>query len=231
MTIPVQSVPLDPSGVQDKFQRQEPQGVYWEKRSSWLDLAAYWRTSISILFNPSATFTGLNYSTGIRSSLVYALVYGSLGQIIGRFWFTLIAIHNGVLTGDAFDNTMRFGGAALLTPILLVLFIFFAASLVHLALRLLFSARRSFSATFQVIAYTFGATSLINIIPFVGRFLMPIWALVLCFVGLTKAHQTSKIKAFFALLLPLVLTGFLIAGLLLVATVMDILDFLTTIDQ
>lgn len=229
MNLPDQPVSLVASGVQDRFHRQESQEVYWETRSSWLDLTAFWRTSMSILFQPSAIFAALNYNAGIRSSLVYALVYGSLGQIIGRFWFTLFRIQYGTLEGNALGNTIRFGGAALLTPILLLLFIFLTASLIHLALRLLITDRRPFSATFQIIAYVSGATSLVNIIPLLGRFLMPIWALVLYFVGLTKAHQTSRVKVVFALLLPLVLTGFFVVGVLLVVTVMDILDFLAII--
>ncbi len=229
MTLPDQSVSLAAVDAQETFKREIAQGVYWESRSSWLDLPAFWRTSMSILFHPSATFAGLNYNAGMRSSLVYALVYGSLGQILGRYWFTLLGIHYGISQGNAFSNSIRFGEAALVTPILLLLLIFLAAGVVHLALRLLAAVQRPFSATFQVIAYVLGATSVLNIIPLLGRVIMPIWALPLCFVGLTKAHQTSRAKAFFALLLSLVSTGFLIAGLVLVVLVMDILDFLAGI--
>jgi hypothetical protein len=80
-------------------------------------------------------------------------------------------------------------------------------------------------------AYASGATSLVNVIPFVGRFIMPIWALILYFVGLVKAHQTSKTRVFFALLLPLVLAGLFVTGIVLLYTVMHVLDFLEAIQQ
>ena len=80
------------SGAEAELQPQPHHKVDWEARTSWLDLIAFWRTSKNILFRPAVTFTTLNYGAGIRSSLVYLLVYGSLGQIIGRYWFTLLGI-------------------------------------------------------------------------------------------------------------------------------------------
>lgn len=210
---------------------EQPQRVKWEARASWLDMAAFWQTSKNILFHPAATFTALDYESGIRSSLVYLLVYGSLGQIIGRYWFTLLGIHYGILDGNALNNTIRFGSSMLLTPLLLLAIIFVAAGLIHFVLRMLFAAQRPFSATFQVVAYASGASSLFNIIPFVGRLIMPIWALVLSFVGLAKAHQTSRKRILFALLLLLVIVGFSALGVLLVSAVLSVLDVLETIGQ
>jgi uncharacterized paraquat-inducible protein A len=210
---------------------EQPRRVKWEARASWLDLAAFWQTSKNILFHPSATFTALNYEAGISSSLVYLLIYGSLGQIIGRYWFTLLGIQYGILDGNALNNTIRFGGTILFTPLLFLAIIFVAAGLIHFILRMLLAARRPFSATFQVVAYASGATSLFNVIPFVGRFIMPIWALVLSYVGLTKAHQTSRKRIFFALLLLLVIAGFSALGVFLVSAVFRALEVLEIIGQ
>ena len=205
--------------------------IDWETRTSWLDLVAFWRTTKNILFRPAATFTALNYEAGIRSSMVYLLVYGSLGQIIGRYWFTLLGIRYGILEGNALDNTIHFALTVLLTPIVLLAFVLVVAGLVHLILRILRATRRPFTATFQVMAYASGAISLVNVIPIAGRFIMPIWALVLYFVGLAKAHQTSKTRVFFALVAPLVLAGLLMSGIVLLHIVMHVLDFLEAIQQ
>ena len=205
--------------------------IDWEARTSWLDLAAFWRTSKNILFRPAATFTTLNYGAGIRSSMVYLLVYGSLGQIIGRYWFTLLGIRYGILEGNALANTIHFAVAVLLTPIILLASILVVAGLVHLVLRILRATRRPFAATFQVMAYASGAISLVNVIPIAGRFIMVIWALVLYFVGLVKAHQTSKTRVFFALSAPLVLAGLFITGIVLLHIVMHLVDFLQAIQQ
>ena len=226
-----QQDPTAASGAEAESQPQPHHKIDWEARTSWLDLITFWRTSKNIMFHPAVTFTALNYEAGIRSSLVYLLVYGSLGQIIGRYWFTLLGIRYGILHGNALSNTIHFGVAVLLTPIVLLASIFVGACLVHLVLRILGGTRRRFSATFQVMAYASGATSLVNVIPIAGRFIMPIWALVLSFVGLAKAHQTSKTRVFLALFLPLALTGLLIAGIVLLHIVMQVLDFLEAMQQ
>ena len=218
-------------GAEAELQPQLRYKIDWETRTSWLDLVAFWRTTKNILFRPAATFTALNYEAGIRSSMVYLLVYGSLGQIIGRYWFTLLGIRYGILEGNALDNTIHFAIAVLLTPIVLLAFVLVVAGLVHLILRILRATRRPFTATFQVMAYASGAISLVNVIPIAGRFIMPIWALVLYFVGLAKAHQTSKTRVFFALVAPLVLAGLLMSGIVLLHIVMHVLDFLEAIQQ
>ena len=220
-----------PPGAEAELPPQPHHKIDWEARTSWLDLAAFWRTSKNILFHPAATFTALNYEAGIRSSMVYLLVYGSLGQVIGRYWFTLLGIRYGILEGNALANTVHFAVAVLFTPIVLFAFVLVIAGLVHLVLRILRATRRPFTATFQVMAYASGAISLVNVIPIVGRFIMPIWALVLYFVGLAKAHQTSKTRVLFALLAPLVLVGLLITGIVLLHIVVHVLDFLEAIQQ
>jgi hypothetical protein len=231
MSFTDQPDPTAASGAEAVLQPQLHQGTDWERRTSWLDLVAFWRTTKNILFRPAATFTALNYEAGIRSSIVYLLVYGSLGQVIGRYWFTLLGIHYGILEGNALDNTVHFAVAVLLTPIVLLVFIFVVAGLVHLLLRILRATQRPFTATFQVMAYASGATSFVNVIPIVGRFIMPIWALVLYFVGLAKAHQTSKSRVFIALLAPLVFAGLFIAGIVLIHIVPHVLDLLEAIQQ
>ena len=226
-----QSDLLAEPSAEAEFPPQEHRKIDWEARTSWLDLSACWRTSKNILFRPAATFAALNYEAGIRSSMVYLLVYGSLGQIIGRYWFTLLGIRYGILEGNALANTVHFAVAVLLTPIVLFAFILVVAGLVHLVLRILRATRRPFTATFQVMAYASGAISLINVIPIVGRFIMPIWALLLYFVGLAKAHQASKTRVLFALLAPIVLVGLFIIGIVLLHIVVHVMDFLEAIQQ
>ena len=215
--------------VQAEPERSQPLGVPWEARSSWLDLASFWRTSLNVLFHPSATFSALDYSGGIRSSLLFALVYGSLGHILGRYWFTLLGIHYGILEGDALTNTLRFAAVALSVPLSLLIFMFVTASLGHICLRMLFAAKRSFAATFQVVAYGSGAVSLFNLIPVVGSFLVPAWAFAVWCIGLAKAHQTSRARTLLALLLPVLITGLLVALAILVVAAKGLMEVLRNI--
>jgi hypothetical protein len=219
------------SDLPDRSRQRRSRPFSWESRHSWLDLAAGSQTSLSLLLHPSHAFNAVNYQEGIRSSLVYALVYGSLGQIIGQYWLTLARIHSGHLDAGALGNTARFAGAALVTPAAVLVTLCLAACLVHLMLRVLGAVRRSFSATFQVIAYTSGATSLLQAVPFLGNLLMPFWAVVVSCIGLAAAHQTSRVKVLMALLLPLFLSGLLITAGLLALAAFGVLHLLESIPQ
>lgn len=197
----------------------------WEMRSSALDLGALWRTTRDVLCHPKAAFSSVSYEAGKRSCLLYAIIYGSLGQILGLYWLTVAGILGNTIDAGTLENTVWFAGAAVLTPLFLVVSLYIAAGLAHLFLKILRGARRPFSATFQVSAYVTGATSLLNLfplnlIPLAGSMIIPIWALVLSSVGLARAHQTSTIRALFALLLPLIiLVGIVLLIVVAVATI------------
>ena len=214
------------SSVQGRHKTVKSQGVAWEMRGSCLDVAAFWRTSKSILFRPSTVFSALDYDSGLGNSLVYLLIYGSLGQIIGRYWITILDIHSGIKQSNALDNTLNFAGTMVLTPVIFFLLVLVAAGLVHLVLRILLTSRRPFSATFQVMAYASGAASVVNVVPFLGRIAVPLWASVLYLAGLSKAHHTSKTRVFFAIFFPLVLLGFLVLAVILAVTLSHVLEFL-----
>jgi hypothetical protein len=197
----------------------------WETRTSALDLGALWRTTREILFHPKAAFSSASYDAGSRSALIYALVYGSLGQILAIYWGTLGGILDGTIETGTVETTLLFAGTALFTPICFLVFLYLGAGLVHLFLTLLRGVRRPFAATLQVAAYVSGATSLVNLLPLsllpvIGGMIISVWALALNCIGLASAHQTSTSRALLALLLPLILlVGVAILFVLLVATV------------
>jgi hypothetical protein len=190
-----------------------------------LDLGALWRTTRAILLHPKAAFSSMTYDAGTRSALIYALVYGSMGQVLGIYWGTLAGIQNGTVETGTVETTLLFAGAALLTPICFLIFLYLGAGLVHLFLKILRGARRPFAATFQVAAYVSGATSLVNLLPLnfmpvVGGIIISVWALVLNCIGITSAHQTSTARALLALLFPIILlVGVALLLFLLVAAV------------
>jgi len=215
-------MPLSPAEAPPQ---PEERRLPWELRSSALDLGALWRTTRDILLHPKAAFSSVSYEAGKRSCLLYALIYGSLGQILGIYWLTVAGILGNTSEAGALENTIWFAGAALLTPLFFLISLYIAAGLAHLFLQVLRGASRPFSATFQVSAYVSGATSLLNLfplnlIPVAGSMIIPIWGLVLNSVGLARAHQTSTLKALFALLLPLIiLVGIVLFIVVAVATI------------
>ena len=229
-TIPFLPPGMAPTPAEAPPQPEEPR-LPWEMRSSALDLGALWQTTRDILLRPAAAFSSVSYEAGKRSPLLYALIYGSLGQILGIYWLTVAGILGDTTEAGTLENTVWFAAAALLTPPFLLISIYIAAGLAHLFLTVLRGARRPFSATFQVSAYVTGATSLLNVlplnlIPLVGTMIIPIWALVVNSIGLARAHQTSTIKAFFALLLPLIILVAIVLVIVVAVATMGVLGIL-----
>jgi len=107
----------------------------------------------------------VNYAAGKRSSLIYALIYGSLGQILGIYWLTVAGILGDTVEAGTMESIILFAGAALLTPLVFLIWLYLAAGLAHLSLKALRGVRHPFPATFQVSAYVSGATSLLNLLP------------------------------------------------------------------
>jgi hypothetical protein len=71
-------------------------------------------------------------------------------------------------------------------------------------LLLLGGARGTFETTMRVVAYTMGATSLLQVLPMCGSLLAAVWAVVVNIIGLAQAHEISTGKAAAAVLLPVV---------------------------
>jgi hypothetical protein len=195
----------------------------WETRTSALDPNALWRTTREILFYPKAAFASMRYEAGSSDALIYALIYGSLGQILAIYWGTIAGILDGTIETGTVETTLLFVGAALFTPPCFLILLYLISGVVHLFLRVLRGAHRPFAATLQVVAYVSGATSLVNLLPLsllpvFGGAIVSLWALVLNCIGLGSAHQTSTARALVALLLPLVLfVGVAILFVLLIA--------------
>ncbi|MBW1981596.1 MAG: YIP1 family protein [Deltaproteobacteria bacterium] len=157
-----------------------------------------------LLFHPGSTFAAIDYSSGTGASLIFALIYGSLGQIIGRYWFTLLEIQHGTLVADALTNTLHFALWTVATPVLLLVSLLIGTCTIHCSLAILRGTHRPLRATLQVLAYTSGATALLNVIPLAGSIIAPLWGFVLAYHGLAACHQTSKLRAVLALLLPVI---------------------------
>jgi hypothetical protein len=179
----------------------------------------------------------VRYDAGSRSALIYALIYGSVGQILAIYWGTLGGILDGTIETGMVETTLLFVGAALFTPPCFLILLYLISGVVHLFLRVLRGAHRPFAATFQVVAYVSGATSLVNLLPLsllpvFGGAIVSLWALVLNCIGLGSAHQTSTARALVALLLPLVLVvGVAILLILLIVATGLLHSFLQALIQ
>jgi hypothetical protein len=63
--------------------------------------------------------------------------------------------------------------------------------------------RKGFEATFRVIAYSW-STQIFTLVPLVGSFIIPIYALVIEIIGLRESHGIGSGRAALAIFLPFI---------------------------
>lgn len=111
-----------------------------------------------------------------------------------------------------------YAGLAVLMPLFLTIGAFVGAGIYHLMLKMLGAATRPFAATFRIVCYANGATSILVVIPFCGSFVQPFWNLYAVIIGLRETHRTTTMNAVIAVLVPIILCcGALFAGVALIA--------------
>ena len=103
--------------------------------------------------------------------------------------------------------------SAVLSPVFVIIGLFIASAILHVLLMIFGGANNGFEASFRVIAYTSGATTLFQLLPLCGWFIAFIWSIAVQIRGAQEIHETDNWRAVLAVLLPLVLCcGCFIAG-------------------
>ena len=191
----------------------------WEDQERLGLFGALIATARDTLITPADFFSRLPIRGGFLSPLLYALIMGTLGAMIGSIW------------GFVFDNPLLIQAArsanltilvGVFIPIVVLVAIIVSAALLHGSLFLLGGAREDFEATFRVVCYS-EVTQLLNIVPVIGSVVGLIWRVYLLTVGLREVHRISTGKAFMGVLLPFVVTCAFVS--LLVALVAVGLDY------
>jgi hypothetical protein len=107
-------------------------------------------------------------------------------------------------------------GYILLSPVLVIVFMFIASGILHLCLMIVGGARKPFETTFRVVCFSSGSTSLLSMIPFCGGLISGVWNIVLEIIGVARAHEIDTGKAVLAVLLPIIVCcgGLILLGIL-----------------
>ncbi len=165
------------------------------------------------LADPAGSFV----STVQRVVTVPASFFGSLqrrGDFVSPLAFAVICfVIYGILRGifGLLLNNLGIGGllsSIILTPIILTIFLFVWAAILH-ALVILFvkPSNSGFEATFRTAAYTFPLYGLVSWIPFVGwlvGLVAILYSVYLNIVGIREMHSTTMGSAVLVVLIPVV---------------------------
>src|SRR5437762_14239207 len=92
----------------------------------------------------------------------------------------------------------------ILFPLAIIIGLFIGAAIIHLCLMIVGGANQPFETTFRVLAFTQGATGVLQVIPICGGVIAAVWGLVVNCIGLARAHETDTGRAVLAVFLPVI---------------------------
>jgi hypothetical protein len=171
-------------------------GPAWEQSGP--AVQRYIDTAKAVLLDPAATFKTVRREGGFGAPLVYYLV-GSLLSVVASVIWQLAGLGGfGGYSGNAISTLVL--GAVVVTAGL-----FIGSGIVHLVLMLLGGARFGYETTLRTLAYAYGSSAPIGLVPFCGGLIAAVWGLFCAILGLAEMHETSTGKAAGAILIPMVL--------------------------
>jgi hypothetical protein len=181
----------------------------WEDRETIGFFTGLYKTAQQVLFTPTSFFKRMSVTGSLADPLLFALIAGMIGLMFFYFWDIVLRDNmQGLMTPEmkaAAHRGMSDGitspVGAVLTPFLLIMWLFIVSGLLHLFLMMVHGARAGFTATFRVVSYSV-SPFLFMVVPYCGTLIMVFWVMTLLIIGLREAHETSGGKATFAVLFP-----------------------------
>ena len=196
-------------------------GLPWEHRQELGLVKAYFDTVVMVLTKPAEAFALMKTEGDMMGPMLFALIGGCAGIIVSVL--VQLALHSIGFMADR-QNAM-FGmvvvglwsiGYIILSPVIVIVFLFIGSGILHLCLMIVGGAKKSFETTFRVVCFSSGSTYLLSMIPFCGGMIAMVWNIVVEIIGLARAHETDTGKAAMAVLLPIIVCcgGLILLGIL-----------------
>ena len=190
------------------------QGNPWERRAS-LGYGAGLLESIKLFVtSPSAAYEQTLKKGDFLSPLLFGLIVGWFGAILGQIWqFLFQGSMLGMMSPDMREQLMPFMSTTpiqlvfslILTPVFLAVGLFVWSLVHHVSLLLVGALGESdsgFEGTFRVNGYAY-VVQLAAIVPLVGWLISIVWYIALQTIGATRIHGTTSGRALLGALLPL----------------------------
>jgi hypothetical protein len=184
-------------------------GLPWEHRESRGFFNGFAETLLMVLTKPDTAFSVMRREGGYGDPLLYAVIGGGIGAIVG-FLFSLVASSLGIvgtrrgMMGAMMGMTPSVAGL-IFGIVMVAIAPFIWAALVHVSLMLLGGAKQSFETTFRVISFAQGSTAPLQLVPCCGGLIALVWNIVANCIGMARAHEIDTGRATLAVLLPLIL--------------------------
>ena len=196
-------------------------GLPWDDRQQRGILRAFFDTLIMVLTRPAEAFTVMKREGGVSEPLIYAIIGGSVGGVIYFLYNFLLS--SAQLLGSHENPIMHMMGGGIrplffiiLVPLVVAISAFISSAILHLCLMIVGGAKQPFETTFRVVCFAGGSANPLLVIPICGGLIGGIWKIVLCCIGLARAHETDTGRAVLAVALPLIVCcgGALVLGMM-----------------
>ena len=161
--------------------------------------AAFYQTSVRVMFAAPRFFAGLSPDTLQRKALFYYLVVCVIQILVERFWGEVLSttLAPGATNDPQLQKLLEMLApqtnvlmTVLLRSALMTMELFVAAALYFLIFKLIVPTRANYQLIFQVLAYS-TAPSLLCVVPVAGSVAGVIWGIACSFVGCRYAMGLS----------------------------------------
>ncbi len=185
-------------------------------------LTVFFLTVKELFSAPERFFSTLQVKKNLSSAWLFALVAGSIGYTAAFLWSQVLpdsissifeTKNDGILAGSESSPALTL----MFTPVYISIEFLIIALYTHLMLLITRKSKNAFYQTIKITAYSQSAM-LLNVLPFIGPLLASILFIWQLITGISVVHNTTRIKAFTALIFPLIVLALLgLAVLLLLA--------------
>jgi hypothetical protein len=186
-------------------------GVAWERRDQVGMARGIASTVVDFLFRPGEAAARMRSGAGIGDPLLFALLLGTLALFATLVYLGgTAALAAGTATSGAGEvggkiASLTWGGlfaCAALSPLVVLVWLFAVACVLHISALMVGAGAGGFDATFRSLAYAAGSASLLAALPVCGAPLGFLWALASTAAGLASAHRVSIGRAAAAVSIP-----------------------------
>lgn len=186
----------------------------WENRGQLGSLTAIYETMKGVLFSPADLFGKMTFQAGARDALLFGILLGSVGKMVGFFW-DFVLMWGGLRSFGAGIDRFTMGIIFILlmvfSPLLVTVTILFTSGILHLLLLMTGAGKHRFEATMRVVSYG-QATQIWGVIPLMGGIVAGLWFLVVQVIGLREIHEAAYWRIVVAFLIPFFLILVLIVS-------------------
>ena len=195
--------------------------IPWEQVRDLGFIPAVVRTTAEALFKPAAFFAALAKSRDNGMALLYGLMAGSIGNLIGFVWYNRLFINLFSNLGDEAGGLFS-PESLLCSPITAMAGLFVAALYFQLLFMLTRTRRKGIGSTFRILCYSQSA-SVLQIIPLFGIAAAACWGAWIMIIGFREINGITIRRSILLVLLPLLAAAIMCAGMVIVLAIAGLL--------